>query len=244
MVMEPLRNLWSHRHGLPKEPLTAFVLSGGAAMGSLQVGMLRALIEQRIRPDLVLGCSIGALNGVVVATDPSLAAVGRLQDIWMDLVGRDLLPAGFLPSTMQLVRKGESIQSSTALRELISEVLTVERFDELAVPFQCIATDIDAALGHWFHEGALTDALLASASIPAVFPVVTIDGPKVRHYSPMYPPRPALPCRSIPLASRFPRSSSMGRRRCPNTAGQPNCSCRSCRSQSCTASRVHSMAHR
>ena len=145
-------------------------------MGSLQVGMLRALIEQRIRPDLVLGCSIGALNGVMVAADPSLAAVGRLQDIWMDLVGRDLLPTGFLPSTMQMVRKGESIQSSAALRDLISEVLTVERFDELAVPFQCIATDIDEARGHWFHEGALTDALLASASIPAVFPAVTIDG--------------------------------------------------------------------
>ena len=145
-------------------------------MGSLQVGMLRALIEQRIRPDLVLGCSIGALNGVMVATDPSLATVGRLQDVWMDLVGRDLLPAGFLPSTMQMVRKGESIQSSAALRDLISEVLTVERFDQLAVPFQCIATDIDDALGHWFHEGELADALLASASIPAVFPAVTIDG--------------------------------------------------------------------
>lgn len=145
-------------------------------MGSLQVGMLRALIEQRIRPDLVLGCSIGALNGVMVAADPSLAAVGRLQDIWMDLVGRDLLPAGFLPSTMQMVRKGESIQSSAALRDLISEVLTVERFDDLAVRFQCIATDIDGALGHWFHEGALAEALLASASIPAVFPAVTIDG--------------------------------------------------------------------
>jgi NTE family protein len=145
-------------------------------MGALQVGMLRALIERRIHPDLVLGCSVGALNGVVIASSPSLASVGLLQDAWMDVVARDLLPAGLLPSTMQLVRKGEAIQSSEALRNLVGHLLPVERFEDLKIPFQCVATNVDAAVEHWFHSGDLVDALLASASIPAVFPAVEIDG--------------------------------------------------------------------
>ena len=175
-MMAPLSDFWQKRHDPAQVERTAFVLSGGAAMGALQVGMLRALLERRIRPDLVLGCSVGAMNGVVVAADPSLAAVGRLQDVWMDVVARDLLPAGFLPSTMQLVRKGESIQSNASMRELIANVLPVDTFAELSVPFQCVATNIDDAIEHWFHEGPLLDAVLASASIPAVFPAVSIEG--------------------------------------------------------------------
>lgn len=174
--MAPLSDIWPRHSNASRPPLTAFVLSGGAAMGSLQVGMLRALIERRIRPDLVLGCSVGALNGVVVASSPTLASVGRLQDAWMDLVARDLLPAGFVPSTVQLMRKGEAIQSSEALRSLVSLLLPVERFEDLQIPFQCVATNVDLAIEHWFQSGDLLDALLASASIPAVFPAVEIDG--------------------------------------------------------------------
>lgn len=174
--MASISDFLHKRHDPARVERTAFVLSGGAAMGALQVGMLRALLERRIRPDLVLGCSVGALNGVVVAADPSLAAVGRLQDVWMDVVARDLLPTGFLPSTMQLVRKGESIQSNAALRELIENVLPVATFAELSLPFQCVATNIDDAVEHWFHEGLLLDAVLASSSIPAVFPAVSVGG--------------------------------------------------------------------
>lgn len=174
--MAPLSDIWPRHSSSSRPPITAFVLSGGAAMGALQVGMLRALIEHRIRPDLVIGCSVGALNGVVVASNPSLGGVGHLQDVWMDLVARDLLPAGFLPSTMQLIRKGEAIQSSEALRSLVAQLLPVKHFEDLEIPFQCVATNIDAAVEHWFHSGDLLNALLASASIPAVFPAVEIDG--------------------------------------------------------------------
>ncbi len=149
-------------------------------MGALQVGMLRALLERRIRPDLVLGCSVGALNGLVVAANPDLSTIGRLQEIWLDLVDHELLPTGLLPSTMQLVRKGESIHSSTALRALVDSLASVDHFHELEVPFQCVATNVDAAVEHWFSEGPLVDAVLASASIPAVFPAVVIDG--VRYF--------------------------------------------------------------
>jgi len=60
---------------------TAFVLGGGGLLGAHEVGMLRALGEAGIRPDLVVGTSIGALNGVVVAADPAGGA-RRLARMW------------------------------------------------------------------------------------------------------------------------------------------------------------------
>ncbi len=157
-------------------PLTAFVLSGGGNMGALQVGMLRALLERRIRPSLILGCSVGALNGAAVASEPTLAMVGRLQDLWLDLEDSEVLPTGLLPTTVQLARKGVALHSNEPLRRVIEEILTPQSFGELAVPFQCVATDIDAAREVWFSEGPLIDPILASAAIPAVLPPVEIDG--------------------------------------------------------------------
>ena len=72
---------------------TAFVLSGGGSLGAVQVGMLRALSERNITPDLVVGTSAGALNAVFVAehgTGP--AALDRLAEIWTGLRRDDVFP--------------------------------------------------------------------------------------------------------------------------------------------------------
>ncbi|UUZ61082.1 patatin-like phospholipase family protein [Nocardioides sp. B-3] len=61
---------------------TAFVLGGGGVLGAVEVGMLRALFERDIVPDIVLGTSVGALNGAPVARDPSLDVIDRLTDLW------------------------------------------------------------------------------------------------------------------------------------------------------------------
>src|SRR5437588_11031483 len=66
----------------------AFVLGGGGPLGAYEVGMLKALMEQDIRPDLVLGSSVGALNGAMIAADPQLEAVSRLEQLWISLRGR------------------------------------------------------------------------------------------------------------------------------------------------------------
>ena len=105
-----------------KPKRTAFVLSGGGNLGALQVGMLRALFERRIRPDLVLGCSVGALNGAAIAAEPSLATVGRLQDLWRDIADQDVMPAGLLPTTVQLARKGVSLHENANLRRVIADI--------------------------------------------------------------------------------------------------------------------------
>lgn len=174
--MRSLAELWPRAGEGSSATRTAFVLSGGAAMGSLQVGMLRALIERRIHPDVILGCSIGAINGVVLAGGPSLATVGRMQDVWMDLIAGDLVPTGLLPSQVQLLRKGESIASNDGMRDLLARIVPADTFADLQVPFQCVATDIDAGVEAWFDTGEVVPAVLASSAVPAVFPTVEIDG--------------------------------------------------------------------
>jgi NTE family protein len=170
--MRSLRGLLG-RH---QPAMTAFVLSGGGNMGALQVGMLRALFERHIRPDLVLGSSVGALNGVAVALEPSLATVGRLEEVWVDLEHRKILPAGMIPATVQLARRGVALHSNAGLRTLIEQVIGTRSFADLLVPFQCVATDIEKAREVWFSEGPLIEPILASAALPAVLPPVEIDG--------------------------------------------------------------------
>ncbi len=175
--MNPPRGAWHHRLGRrPTAGTTAFVLSGGGNMGALQVGMLRALVERRIRPDLVVGCSVGALNGAAIAAEPSLAMVDRLHRMWLEVEHRRVLPGGLLPTTVQLARRGQAVHSNAGLRSVIDGVLEPRTFEELAVPFQCVATDIAAAREVWFSTGPLVEPIIASAALPGLLPPVEIDG--------------------------------------------------------------------
>ena len=63
------------------KPATAFVLGGGGDLGAHQVGMLGALIEVGITPDLVVGTSIGSINGAMIGADPSAGSVEALTGL-------------------------------------------------------------------------------------------------------------------------------------------------------------------
>jgi len=138
--------------------------------------MLRALLEHHVRPDLVVGCSVGALNGAAFAAEPNLVGVARLEELWRSLDGRDVMPSGRLPSAVQMARKGEAIHDNEGLRRIVSSVLKVETFEECEVPFECVATAVEAAAEVWFSEGPIVDPILASSAIPSVYPAVEIDG--------------------------------------------------------------------
>ena len=154
----------------------AFVLGGGGNLGAVQVGMLRALVEHGITADLVVGCSVGALNGVAYAQEPSLVGVARLEQLWRAIDGREVMHSGWLPTAVQFARRGMAIHENDGLRRTIESVLAVERFQDLAVPFECVATDLDAAKEVWFSSGPLVEPILASAALPSVYPPVEIDG--------------------------------------------------------------------
>ena len=154
----------------------AFVLSGGGNLGALQIGMLRALVERGVQPDVVLGCSVGAINGAGLAEDPTTAGVGRMERLWRELDGKKLMPRSVLPPAVALARRGEAISDNTGLRQALEERLTARSFEELAVPFQCVATDVIGVREVWFASGPLIEPILASAALPAVYPSVVIDG--------------------------------------------------------------------
>jgi NTE family protein len=159
----------------PRRSRTAFVLSGGGNLGAIQVGQLKALTEHGIVPDLVLGCSVGALNGAAYARAPTRAGVRRLEDLWQDVESPTLMPSSRIPSAVQLLRRGASLHDNAGLRHTIDTMLGGrERFEDLALRFQCVATDVETAMERWFTEGELVPAILASAALPAVYPPVEI----------------------------------------------------------------------
>jgi NTE family protein len=154
----------------------AFVLSSGANLGAVQVGVLRALVEHSIRPDLIVGCSIGAINGAALAQDPTMAGIEQLEHVWKTTDTRELMPRPWLPPPVALMRRGEAIHSRVGLHRLLDRALTATTFADLDIPLQCVATDVYAGAEAWFHDGPLVEALLASAAVPAMFPSVVIDG--------------------------------------------------------------------
>ena len=162
---------------MDKRPTTAFVLGGGGNLGAVQVGMLRALLGHGVTPDLIVGCSVGALNGAAIAGDPTIAGAERLVDIWRNLRDGDVFPSTGLTSVVTLLRRGRhALGSNTGLRRLIDDVATFRNFEDAAVPFQVVATSLTSGAERWFHSGPILEPILASAALPAVFPPVEIDG--------------------------------------------------------------------
>jgi NTE family protein len=157
-------------------PRVAFVLGGGGHQGAYEVGMLKALLEHDLTPDLVVGTSVGALNGAAIAADPSLATVARLRDIWLGLDEVSIFGGSFLAGAANLMRSRTHLHSNKPLREMIEKLLPAKAFEDLRVPFQCVAASIEKAAEHWFYEGPLVEAILASAAVPGVLPPVEIGG--------------------------------------------------------------------
>ena len=158
---------------------TAFVLGGGGVLGAVEVGMLRALVEAGVRPDLVVGTSVGAVNGAAFAADPTGDGVARLGALWQELSGGEVFGGSVLARARTVLRTGTSLHSPDPLRALLEQHLPGPAFADLLVPFQCVAAQIEQAREHWFHRGALVPAVLASCAVPGLFPPVEIDG---QHY--------------------------------------------------------------
>jgi NTE family protein len=158
---------------------TAFVLGGGGLLGAAEVGMLQALFDREIRPDLIVGTSVGAINGALVAADPQLSAVDRLREVWQDLAARGIFVGSVLARMGTLVRTRTHLHPREPLRDLLVEHLPVKTFAELQVPFQCVAASIERAAEQWFSDGPLVEALLASSAVPGLLPPVEIGG---EHY--------------------------------------------------------------
>lgn len=160
----------------PRDPKTAFVLGGGGVLGATQVGMLRALFDNGIRPDLVLGTSIGSINGAFVAADPTSATADRLAQIWRSIRDEGDFQENPLKQAARAAKSRTHFMSNRPLRRLIEEHLDVRLIEDLAVPFQCVAAHIESSKARWFTSGPIAPALLASCAVPGMFAPVEIDG--------------------------------------------------------------------
>lgn len=141
----------------------------------MEVGMLRALEEEGIMPDLILGTSIGAFNGSMIAVDPGSSGVERLAAAWTQLEGSDLFSGGMFDRVRAVATLQPAMHSSNQLRALLEEVHDPStRIEDLSVPFQCVAASIERAAEHWFSEGPLIDALMATSAVPVLFPPIPI----------------------------------------------------------------------
>ena len=151
------------------------MLGGARNLGAMQVGMLQALLGAGVVPDLVVGCSVGAINGAAIARNPTVAGAAALEELWTSMSRRDVWPVGRHRAPVRLFRRGSSVHGNAGLRAVLDRHLP-PTFEELAVPFACVAAELSTGEARWFASGPLRDAVLASAALPGLLPPVEVDG--------------------------------------------------------------------
>jgi NTE family protein len=158
---------------------TAFVLGGGGVLGAAEVGMLRALFEIEVTPDLVLGTSVGALNGAMVARDPTPTVIERLTELWQDASTARAISDRPLRTVRRAVSSGTHLYSSDFMQKRLMDEFGETTFEELPVRFQVCAANIERAAEHWFTSGPIVEAIMASAAVPGLLPPARVGD---QHY--------------------------------------------------------------
>ncbi|UOZ11115.1 patatin-like phospholipase family protein [Amycolatopsis sp. WQ 127309] len=153
-----------------------FVLGGGGSLGAMQVGMLRAVAEAGITPDLAVGTSVGSLNAAVLALtrdDP----IERLRGIWAHMTRDEAFPGGVFSRVRTLTQSKTHLFTNRGLTKIIDEhVGAGRRFEDLALPLGVVTTQVDTAEPLLIRSGPLLTPLLASCAIPGIFPPVSFEG--------------------------------------------------------------------
>lgn len=156
---------------------TAFVLSGGGSLGAVQVGMLAALREHGIEPDLLIGTSAGALNATYVAANGfSESTIDDLGNIWRNLKRSDVFPIEPLRQFLAMSGRRPSLCSSKSLRRVVEAHLSIDDLEDGLLPVHVIATDVLSGEEVLLSTGDAASAVMASAAIPAVFRPVSREG--------------------------------------------------------------------
>jgi NTE family protein len=153
---------------------TAFVLSGGGSLGAVQVGMLRALFESGVRPDMLVGTSVGAVNAAWAAGRPEPDGIEELEEIWLGLRRQDVFPISPLTSARGLLGRANHFIANASLRSILERHIPYDRLEEAAVPVHVVATELKSGRAAILGSGPAVPALLASCAIPGVFPPVEI----------------------------------------------------------------------
>jgi NTE family protein len=157
-------------------PVT-FVLSGGASLGAVQVGMLRALAARGVVPDTIVATSVGAINGAFIASHGLTSeAVDELAALWRSLRRTQVFPLEPLTGLLAFLGAKRNLVPGGALRRLVTRNVLHERLEDLPIPLHVVACDVLSGSEMLLSRGPLVDAVLASAAIPGVLPAIEWDG--------------------------------------------------------------------
>lgn len=160
-----------------RQSRVALVLSGGASLGAIQVGMLRALVDEGVRPDLIVGTSVGALNGAFVASHGlTRTSVDDLAELWLGLRRGRIFPLEPVTGLLGFLGARRNLVPAVGLRRLIARNLDHELLDDLPVALHVLACDVLSGAEVRISTGPLVEALMASTAIPGVFPPVDHGG--------------------------------------------------------------------
>jgi NTE family protein len=156
---------------MTESPHTAFVLSGGASLGAIQVGMLTALYERGIAPDVIVGTSAGALNGAFIASRPQTPATAEaLGEVWRGLRRGQVFPLNPLTGLLGFLGSSDHLVPDSGLRRLIGQHIERERLEDMPLPLHVVAVDVLTGEELRLSAGPAGDAVMASAAIPGVLP--------------------------------------------------------------------------
>lgn len=155
----------------------AFVLAGGASLGAVEVGMLRALYERGIAPDFVVATSAGALNGAFIASRPqTVETADALAEIWDGLRRGQVFPVNLLTGLMGFLGARDHLVPDGAMRRLITRHIERDRLEQMALELHVIAVDVVTGEELRLSRGPAVEAVMASAAIPGVLPPVSWEG--------------------------------------------------------------------
>jgi NTE family protein len=149
---------------------TAFVFSGGASLGAVECGALKAIVEEGIQADMVLGTSVGSLNGAMYAYNPTLEGVKAIENVWLNIKVWDVFSPSPITPILSITTFGLNLISPKNIRKLITENMEFTRIEEAKIPLYIIGTDIKCGHEVVFNRGLALEALMSSVAIPGVFP--------------------------------------------------------------------------
>jgi NTE family protein len=156
-------------------PKTAFVFAGGGSFGAVQVGMLRSLVAYGLRADMVVGSSVGAINGAYYAGTPTVEATDKLVAIWRGMRRRDVFPIAWR-TLLGFPFRRDFLVGSEGLHRLVRTHLPFRNLEDAAIPLHIVATNILSGEAVVLTQGSAVDAILASTAIPAAFAPVRCGG--------------------------------------------------------------------
>lgn len=157
-----------------EERRLALVLSGGGASGIVQVPFLEELIRRDINPDLIVGSSVGAVNGAFLAFHPN--NIEGLAELWIELRNTRLWHRNILRITRNLLTKGTSVYSNRFLRDLFKPHVTIDEIAAAEIPLYLVTTSLSNGHKRILSRGQLLSGVMASIALPGLFPPVRFDG--------------------------------------------------------------------